>query len=575
MRHPCKLSQLLTLLTVACLHFAMALPLLAQSSSDIDLIKKLGGDEEKKNEEAKPAEPVDPNNVPPRPSSETMSEETRRRIAILEVLSGARAMSKRTPDAELIVGPPMTERELAIHVLNRAAFGARPGQVDQVAEMGWKAWVDQQLDPQKIDDSAMEKIIAERFPWSKWSMAKIEDTMKVKCRYDGKGCDLPDCPDKELMYKGLPDLVLTRAVYSNRQLQEVMCEFWRNHFSIDQRLVSNRMAYTAARWEEDVIRPHVMGKFSDLLLATAHHPAMLEFLDNWISRAGAWNENYARELMELHTLGVDSYYNEDDVLALTKVLTGWTFKWTNSESGRNLSFHFNAGNHEPGTQKWLGLKVNDGYEGGVFAIQALTQHPGTAEFISYKLCRYLVNDNPPPALVRKIASVFRQTRGDLSKVYKAILTSEEFTSRLSYRAKFKTPFEYTVSAIRVTGAEITNGEATCEFLDSMGQPLYNCLDPTGYYDQAEAWLDSGVLTRRWDYAWQLVRGSIAGATVPSERMAKYEALPPDEVKETLIKDLIGSDIGVETNQLLDDLGRRGGAKSMISILLGSPDFQQQ
>jgi len=327
----------------------------------------------------------------------------------------------------------------------------------------------------------------------------------------------------------------------------------------------------------NAIRANVMGKFSDLLVATSHHPAMLEFLDNWISRRGAWNENYAREVMELHTLGVDSFYNENDVLELTKVLTGWTFKWQPSDKGkgRDLKFYFNAGNHELAEKRVLGRKIPDGEKGGQYALTMLAFHPGTADFISYKLCRYLVNDTPPPSLVKNISRVFRKSKGDLPKVYKAILTSEEFMSRRAYRSKFKTPFEFAVSALRATDAKLENGDMTAANIANMGQQIYHCPDPTGYYDQAEAWLDSGVLTRRWDYSLRLLRGDIKGVTVPSSFLASFDATKPEDMKDQIVAQLIGDSIGAATDKLLAREAKTGGARRVVGLLIGAPAFQQQ
>jgi uncharacterized protein (DUF1800 family) len=294
---------------------------------------------------------------------------------------------------------------------------------------------------------------------------------------------------------------------------------------------------------------------------------MLEYLDNYTSKANAWNENYAREVMELHTLGADRGYTEADVLELSKVLTGWTYD-------KDLKFVFRTDWHQGGTKKVLGRNMPGGKDGGEAALYMLATHSRTADFISEKLCRYLVNDNPPPSLVRKVSAVFRDSGGDLPKVYRAILTSPEFLERSNYRAKFKTPFEFTVSAIRATNAKLEDATDTCSVIAKMGQPIYDCDDPTGFYDQAEAWMDAGVLTSRWDYAWKMVRGSVRGVKVPEEFASKYAALPPTEARDKMAHDMIGADIGDRTAQSMTEAAK-GDRKRMLSILLGSPDFQQQ
>jgi uncharacterized protein (DUF1800 family) len=356
---------------------------------------------------------------------------------------------------------------------------------------------------------------------------------------------------------------------SNRQFQEVMCDFWRNHFFVNLPVRdAPTRSWTTPDYERNVIRKFAFGKFKNMLYASATHPAMLEYLDNYQSKANAWNENYAREVMELHTLGADRFYNETDVLELSKTLTGWTYD-------RDLKFVFRPEWHQGGTKKVLGKMMPPGKEGGEQALYMLATHPGCAQFISEKLCRYLVNDNPPPALVRKVASVFKESGGDLPRVYRAIVMSPEFLGRENYRAKFRTPFEFTVAALRATNAKVADGAETCSVMAKMGEPIYDCEDPTGFYDQAEAWMDAGVLTTRWDYAWKMVRGSIGGVQVPAEFLSKYTSGSPEESRDRMVHDLIGADIGDRTAQMLSKAAAAGDRAQMLSVILGSPDFQQQ
>jgi uncharacterized protein (DUF1800 family) len=370
--------------------------------------------------------------------------------------------------------------------------------------------------------------------------------------------------------KELPESVVYRAMNSNRQFNEVICEFWRNHFCINQPITGGPdRSWTAPKYEEEVIRKYAFGKFKDMLYASATHPAMLDFLDNKVSRANAWNENYARELMELHTLGADRYYNEYDVLELSKVLTGWTYN-------RDFEFNFNAGWHQGGAKTVLRTQIPQGEMGGQQALLMLANHKGTADFIAEKLCRYLVNDNPPKELVKKVSRTFQKTKGDLPKVYEEIIFSDEFMQRGNYRSKFKTPLEFTVSAFRATGAKMEDGGMVLQTLDKMGQPIYDCTDPTGYYDVAESWMDSGVLTSRWDFCWKLIRGSVNGVEVPSSLLAKYDAIKtPEEKAKAMVGDLIGADIGERTRMILRAASEQGDSQRMMSIVLGSPDFQQQ
>jgi uncharacterized protein (DUF1800 family) len=254
---------------------------------------------------------------------------------------------------------------------------------------------------------------------------------------------------------------------------------------------------------------------------------------------------------------------------VAKAVTGWTF------DPETLQFTFRQDWHQPGSQKVWGGTVPPGIAGGKAILDGLANNKRTADFISFKLCRYLVNDNPPPALVTKVSRVFRETDGDLPKVYWAILSSPEFMSRENFRAKFKTPFEYTVSALRVTDAKVDDADATCKVLAKMGEAIYNCDDPTGYFDQAEAWMDSGVLTSRWDFAWKLVNGNLAGVSVPDEWFKPYESMSPDKRVQVMVDQVIGGDLGDRTLKTLGEASKSGTPQMMLSILLGSPDFQQQ
>lgn len=496
----------------------------------------------------------------PRPGK--ISEEDLRKLRQLETKSGVRTKANEAPTVQALKGPPLSDREKVIHVLNRLSFGPKPGQVDKVlADGGWEKWVDQQLAPDSIEDAALEDELPQRYPWLKMSLQEIKEKYPIKYQQQNR-------PE---LRTGLRNSVLHRAVASNRQFKEVMCEFWRNHFFVNQPVNdAPTRSWTTIDYEEQVIRRHAFGRFKQMLYASATHPAMLEYLDNYTSKANAWNENYAREVMELHTLGADRGYTEADVLELSKVLTGWTYE------PMTLKFLFRLDWHQGGTKKVMGRNIPGGQQGGEQALHMLATHQGTSLFISEKLCRYLVNDNPPPALVRKVASVFQSTDGNLPKVYKAILSSPEFLERGNYRAKFKTPFEFTVSAIRATDAKLSDGTETCAVIAKMGQPIYDCDDPTGFYDQAEAWMDAGVLTSRWDYAWKMARNSIRGVKVPEDFLSKYAALPPVEARDKMVHDVIGADIGDRTAQSLSQAAANGSErKRMLAILLGSPDFQQQ
>lgn len=542
----CTIRNYLKMAVAVAVLWLSVLPGMAQSGREITLIEKL-------------ARQNDPDAQPlaSKVIVKDLTPDEYMRLRILEFLGGALGRANATPEAPMLVGAPLSDREKVLHVLNRLGYGPRPGQVEQVlATGGWSSWVDKQLDPDSIDDGSVNYELEKRFPWIRMALPQIKNSYPIP----ENGYAQPQLRNE------LPRSVLLRATMSNRQFKEVICEFWRNHFCVDQPLRNGTdRSWTACHYDEHVIREHAFGKFKEMLFASAHHPAMLQYLDNYSSRAGAWNENYARELMELHTLGADQKYNERDVLELTKVLTGWSYDG-------NLQFIFNAQQHEPGTKFVMGRNIAKGYGGGQYALGMLAGHKRTATFISEKLCAYLVNDVPPPALVDRVANTFRRTDGDLTQVYREIIYSPEFMSRANFRVKFKTPFEYTVSAFRATDAWVEDGGSTCGVLARMGQSIYNCEDPTGYFDQAEAWMDSGVLTTRWDYSWKLIRSSVDGINITDEFFEEYDVLEPDEMNKKIVADLIGSDIGESTREMLFESRR---PRRAVSIVLGSPSFQQQ
>ena len=537
---------------------------------------------------------------------------TERRIRMLEVGAPKRkARAAKETDA----GPPLTDRQIAHHVLNRLAFGPRPGQVDQVFKVGWEQWARQQLRPRQIDDPQVKSAMASRWPSMSMSMGEVFD------RY------MPPYPSEELSLEEqrrlterrnalrqevmdhLVESVLYRAIYSERQFEQVIVEFWRNHFNVDH--TKDDVRYLANHYEEQVLRKHAFGKFEDLLLATAQHPAMLIYLDNVVSqkplsaaeqrlvaryegrarmprsvqaraRHRGLNENYARELMELHTLGVDNHYTQHDVIDLSRALTGWTADWNERGRGdgqkRDYGFHFRREVHDEDKKVVLGtrLRRRGGVEEGQLIIRRLARHPGTARFISWKLCRYLVRDEPPEPLVREVAQVFRRSGGDLPTVYEAIIFSDDFLYRQNYRSKFKTPFEFVVASLRATDARVERFDGAIGALNKMGQRVYGCEDPTGYYDQAEAWLDPGVLVYRWEYALRLAEGQMPGVSFPD---VFGESSPPrstDQLKQALVSRLLPGGLDPQSDaQLAELIGQSPSPRRALGLVLGSPPFQQQ
>ncbi len=326
---------------------------------------------------------------------------------------------------------------------------------------------------------------------------------------------------------------LTRDIYSNAQLQEVMTDFWLNHFNVYLR--KNEVTpYYLVSYERDVIRPFALGKFEDLLEATAHSPAMLVYLDNAESmgpdsiaaeraKENAWrhpdakkkapegiNENYARELMELHTLGVNGGYTQADVTQVARILTGWTI----DRPLRGGAFQFNPNRHEPGTDKVMGQKFKDnGEQQGRALLHFLASRPATAHFISRELAERFVSDDPPQSLVDRMAHTYLSSGGDISAVMKTLFRSPEFWSTAAYRAKVKTPLEFVVSAVRAGNANIENLRPVANALTQMGMPLYGCVPPTGYSWQSSTWVSTGALVDRMNFALGLAANRLPGITV--------------------------------------------------------------
>src|SRR5438105_4437168 len=406
----------------------------------------------------------------------------------------------------------LTERQRAMHVLNRLAFGPRPGDVDRVMKDGVDVWIDQQLHPEAIPDRTVE---ARLHQYSTLQMANaqimqkfyapIVEMRKQTKKAAGDAAQLrqemrANIPPDQRPQRVMEELVgqrIVRASDSDRQLNEVMVDFWMNHFNVFAGKGIDRFLLTS--YERDTIRPRIWGRFEDLLRATAKSPAMLFYLDNARSVAapenrprnvrpvfgrrgflrprqpmaqsanrGGLNENYAREIMELHTLGVDSGYTQKDVTELARVLTGWTI------DQRTGVFIFRPQLHDAGSKSVLGLRFpsGGGMEEGERMIHLLAHHPATAHHIAYKLCQRLVTDDPPPALVDRVAKKFLDTDGDLRQTVKAVIDSPEFWDPKFYRAKVKPPFEYVISAVRAVNATIDNPMPVARSLQQIGEPLY-------------------------------------------------------------------------------------------------------
>ena len=335
---------------------------------------------------------------------------------------------------------------------------------------------------------------------------------------------------QQMVARDLSEGKLLRAAYSNRQLDEVLTDFWFNHFNVYLDKGADR--YLVTEYERDVIRPHVLGKFKDLLTATAKSPAMLFYLDNWQSvgpnapqirgKKGqrGLNENYGRELLELHTLGVDGGYTQHDVTEAARCFTGWTIL----QPQRGGTFAFNKRVHDDGEKTVLGVKIpgGGGMSDGEKVLDIVAHHPSTAHFIAKKLAMRFVADEPPPALVDRMAETFRKTDGDLRAVMKTMLESKEFFSEGAYRSKLKSPLEVVASAVRAVNGEIDYAFPLANQVSQLGQPLYRKQEPTGYSNSSMEWLNSGGLLARMNFAIQLADNKVPGVKVDAGKLAKAD-----------------------------------------------------
>ena len=324
---------------------------------------------------------------------------------------------------------------------------------------------------------------------------------------------------EQMVARDLAEGKLLRAIYSNRQLEEVLTDFWYNHFNVFIDKGADRYLVTA--YERDAIRPHVLGKFRDLLEATAKSPAMLFYLDNWesvgsnpspgrLAQRRGLNENYGRELLELHTLGVDGGYSQKDVTEVARCFTGWSINRPQLGGG----FNFNAKAHDQGEKLVLGQKIHaGGIEDGEKVLDLLAHHPSTARFISRKLAQRFVADDPPATLVDRMAQTFLKTDGDLRAVMKTLFESKEFWSVGAYRSKMKSPLELVASAVRAGNGDVDYARSLVDLVAQMGEPLFRKLEPTGYSNSGKEWLNSAGLVARMNFAVNLADNKVAGVKV--------------------------------------------------------------
>src|ERR1051326_3510426 len=571
----------------------------------------------------------------------------------------------------------MAQDQRIAHLLSRLTFGARPGDFERVKAIGIDAFIAQQLDADSIDDpgplAKLRKlptlgmatpVIIEQYtppkppvvpspspkPAEKTSNAIPAVTLAApnltappdaamqadKKPIDNKGGNMP-APQMEKMPPSTspsstaapkptptpknPQMIITdlqrakilRAVYSERQLYELMVDFWENHFSIFANKDDDR--YLLTGFDRETIRPFALGRFRDLLGATAHSPAMLFYLDNWRSSVprpypakgdkpagvdGGFNENYARELMELHTLGVDGGYSQKDVQEVARCFSGWTIQKPNEQG----LFVYRPGFHDDGEKVVLGHKIlaGGGYADGERVLDILATHPSTAKFIATKLARRFISDDPPQSVIDRAAAVFLKTDGSIRETLRAIITSPEFFSTTAYRAKMRSPLEYVAAAMRALNAETYGDRPVLDLIGRMGQPLFGRITPDGYSDRAQQWLSSGAMIARLNFANALAANRIKGTRIDLEKLLGADQSNREAVTLKLTQLTVPIDLSKASRAALDKVVQSNSPSNsssppatvsavydpkaaqttvtpvtyvseLVTLLIGSPEFQ--
>jgi hypothetical protein len=463
----------------------------------------------------------------------------------------------------------------AVHAVDRLTFGARPGDFEQFRLLGRKRWIEQQLHPEQIPENPQLEARL-RLLNSLW-------TSPISLQQQFVGA----MGAQRTITEDLTEAKLLRAVYSNRQLFELLCDFWYNHFNVFLNKGADR--FYVPSYDENVIRPHVLGKFYDLLLATAQSPAMLFYLDNWQSvgpssvaarrgRKHGLNENYGRELLELHTLGVNGGYTQEDVINVARCFTGWTLSSPREGGG----FIYKDVWHDKGQKVVLGHVINagGGMDDGLRVLAILARQPATARFISWKLAQRFVADDPAPSLVARMTATFLRTDGDLREVMHSMLLSPEFWSEGAFRAKVKMPLEVIASALRATAADVVSARALFNELNKLGEPLYRKVEPSGYSSANAEWVSSAGLLERMNLAAALAMNRIPGIHLDT---AAWQPDSSDPIR--FATEILGQPPSPETTAVLENavdanllkpasLPPRDNTPMLLGLLIGSPDFQR-
>ena len=520
-------------------------------------------------------------------------------------------------------------RDSAVHVLNRLAYGPIPGQVDRLSREGVWRWIDRQLDPGRIPDEALESR-ERQFSLLDYSRDDLsaaffafqrEQRQRQQAMTESGDSGSSQTMDRRMDSQGrqlrqlrgqVGQLAVVRAVTSNRQLQEVMVDFWTNHFNVY--LAKGLDRILLPYYIEETIRPHALGQFEDLLMATARDPAMLFYLDNvqsvspgsippglkrQLNRMGpggsgpaardsllqrlerrmpqGLNENYARELLELHTLGVDGGYTQEDVIAVARIFTGWSL----SRRDDKVRFQFNAWAHDSEEKVVLGQRFEAGGDQteGESLLAFLANHPSTMHHVTAKLCARFVSDAPSPGCVDAGVEAWRNTRGNIGAVVRAIVASPEFWAAANQGTKVKTPLEFTVSAVRAVGGTPDNRPGLAQTVANLGQPLYLQAAPTGYPESQDEWVNSGALLKRMNVALALAGNNLPGVSVDLATTIPLTG-GIDELVEAVNQSILAGLMTESTRQVIrreladvpDPKARRILA---VGLAIGGPEFQQQ
>jgi len=502
--------------------------------------------------------------------------------------------------------PSPTPRDSAFHALNRLAYGARPSEADSVARFGVVKWIERQLDADHVSDAHLAererefKILdydradlAGRYRNAIRERQRMQresgDSFPLSNRRQGQGVRSGPMREFRELAGELQQLAIVRAAVSERQLREVMVDFWTNHFNVFVGKGADR--FLLPSYIEETIRPRALGRFEDLLIATAESPAMLFYLDNAQSiapgssppfrayrtkttagqgvrtRPTGINENYARELLELHTLGVDGGYTQQDVIAVARIFTGWSI----DRPERGAGFVYRDWAHDHGDKQVLGYTFNSaGKDEGMRLLRFLANQHATMHHVSAKLCARFVADEPPDGCIDAAVAAWQKTRGDMRAVLRAIFMSPDFWSAQAIRSKVKTPFEFVVSAVRATGVEPDNTPRLAQLVGRLGEPLYQQAAPTGYAETEAHWVNSGALLARMNAAMMIAKECSSIPTIDDH------AQLVDGIDDKLLAGTMSAHTRSVILEQLTDITDPEQARIMaVGLALGGPDFQKQ